>query len=415
MMPPASATPTTIQGPGPPPFFFAFRRLPSCGPDGATVGLARLLVRRRLALGARLDQAWFHLANQVGILGEWLGELRLQAAFARQLIGELLELGRCALDCLIGCHFFVGGSSPVSVRQIRVAARRETIVARAAMAPESADQRSFRSIDLEFYQALAPPNLHTYAGLMQLGKTERQRLIESLVSRKRIGTQFELLDALADAGCVVTQATVSRDIRQLGLEKTHDPFGRPRYVLANVARRADPTEVLNSILGQFGRKRDAGRERRRAAVRARLSACDRACTRPAGARPDRRHARRGRHRPRRRPLGARREDAGAGACGRLPSPSEQSPPQGVRDARQEVESFRVRMRRRLDRGLRPPHRAGPLRQDLRARRRLLEFAEVLDLILGELQLDLTLRDRSHLLRGDVARPCRGDSSRWRGR
>jgi transcriptional regulator of arginine metabolism len=53
---------------------------------------------------------------------------------------------------------------------------------------------------------------------MQLGKTERQRLIESLVSRKRIGTQFELLDALADAGCVVTQATVSRDIRQLGLE-----------------------------------------------------------------------------------------------------------------------------------------------------------------------------------------------------
>ena len=89
---------------------------------------------------------------------------------------------------------------------------------------------------------------------MQLGKVERQRLIVSLVSRKRIGTQFELLDALADAGCVVTQATVSRDIRQLGLEKTHDPFGRPRYVLANVARRADPGEVLNSILGQFGRK-----------------------------------------------------------------------------------------------------------------------------------------------------------------
>src|SRR5712692_1141395 len=89
---------------------------------------------------------------------------------------------------------------------------------------------------------------------MQLAKSERQRLIESLVSRKRVGTQFELLDALADAGCVVTQATVSRDIRELGLEKTHDPFGRPRYVLPNVTRRADPTEVLNSILGQFGRK-----------------------------------------------------------------------------------------------------------------------------------------------------------------
>jgi transcriptional regulator of arginine metabolism len=89
---------------------------------------------------------------------------------------------------------------------------------------------------------------------MQLGKEQRQRLIESLISRKRVGTQFELLDALADAGCVVTQATVSRDIRQLGLEKMHDHFGRPRYVLPHVARRTDPAEVLDSILSQFGRK-----------------------------------------------------------------------------------------------------------------------------------------------------------------
>src|SRR4051794_8053704 len=87
-----------------------------------------------------------------------------------------------------------------------------------------------------------------------LGKPERHRLIESVVSRKRVGTQFELLDALAGAGCVVTQATVSRDIRELGLEKTHDPLGRPRYVLPHVVRRTDPTELLNSILGQFGRK-----------------------------------------------------------------------------------------------------------------------------------------------------------------
>jgi transcriptional regulator of arginine metabolism len=89
---------------------------------------------------------------------------------------------------------------------------------------------------------------------MQLGKAERHRLIESVVSRKRVGTQFELLDALSAAGCVVTQATISRDIRDLGLEKTHDQFGRPRYVLATAARRADPREALDSILGQFGRK-----------------------------------------------------------------------------------------------------------------------------------------------------------------
>src|SRR5881392_59685 len=105
-----------------------------------------------------------------------------------------------------------------------------------------------------FYQALPEANLHTYAGLMQLAKTERQRLIESVVARKRVGTQFELLDALAASGCNVTQATISRDIRELRLEKTHDPFGRPRYVLPQSVRRADPNEALASILGQFGRR-----------------------------------------------------------------------------------------------------------------------------------------------------------------
>jgi transcriptional regulator of arginine metabolism len=87
-----------------------------------------------------------------------------------------------------------------------------------------------------------------------LSKHDRQRLVESVVSRKRIGSQFELLDALAEAGCVVTQATVSRDIRELGLEKTHDSLGRARYVLPHTVRRADPREALESVLGQFGRR-----------------------------------------------------------------------------------------------------------------------------------------------------------------
>ena len=89
---------------------------------------------------------------------------------------------------------------------------------------------------------------------MQLAKAERHRLIESVVSRKRVGTQFELLDVLAGSGCTVTQATISRDIRELGLEKTHDQFGRPRYVVRGSLRRADPVEALNGIMGQFGRK-----------------------------------------------------------------------------------------------------------------------------------------------------------------
>lgn len=92
----------------------------------------------------------------------------------------------------------------------------------------------------------------------RLGKAERQRLIASLVTRKRIGTQLELLAALDAAGCTVTQATVSRDIAELGLEKGQDPVGRPRYLLpAGGARRADPREALRRILGEFGRRATA--------------------------------------------------------------------------------------------------------------------------------------------------------------
>ena len=88
----------------------------------------------------------------------------------------------------------------------------------------------------------------------RLGKSERQRLIGSIVTRRRVGTQFELLEALQAAGCVVTQATISRDIRELRLEKTHDALGRPRYALPDGGRQVDPRETLASILTQFGRR-----------------------------------------------------------------------------------------------------------------------------------------------------------------
>jgi transcriptional regulator of arginine metabolism len=89
-------------------------------------------------------------------------------------------------------------------------------------------------------------------------KEERQRLVASLVGRRAIGTQRELLGALAEAGCLVTQATVSRDIRELGLEKAPDPLGRPRYVLPG-ARRSAPRETLASLLRQHGRGAVAAR------------------------------------------------------------------------------------------------------------------------------------------------------------
>jgi transcriptional regulator of arginine metabolism len=87
----------------------------------------------------------------------------------------------------------------------------------------------------------------------RLPKAERQRLIASVITRKRVGSQHELLEALANAGCMVTQATVSRDLRELAVEKTRDDVGRPRYVLPDL-RRDDPRDSLRRVLAEFGRR-----------------------------------------------------------------------------------------------------------------------------------------------------------------
>jgi transcriptional regulator of arginine metabolism len=87
-----------------------------------------------------------------------------------------------------------------------------------------------------------------------LGKQERQRLITSLVSRKRIGTQHELIAELGQAGCRVTQATVSRDVRDLGLEKAADSLGRPRFVLPQRRPRARPRSSLAAVLRDFAHR-----------------------------------------------------------------------------------------------------------------------------------------------------------------
>ena len=96
-------------------------------------------------------------------------------------------------------------------------------------------------------------------GSASAGKRERQQIVASLVQRKRIGTQFALIDALAKAGFHVTQATASRDIRELGLEKTEDALGRPRYVVPDRRRRDDPAAALASVVAQFGGRATAAR------------------------------------------------------------------------------------------------------------------------------------------------------------
>ena len=61
-------------------------------------------------------------------------------------------------------------------------------------------------------------------------KKRRQDRIVELISRHEIETQEELADRLCEDGYQVTQATVSRDIRELKLSKVPVGKGRQKYV-----------------------------------------------------------------------------------------------------------------------------------------------------------------------------------------
>ncbi len=66
--------------------------------------------------------------------------------------------------------------------------------------------------------------------MKQTIKKKRHEKIVELISRYEIDTQEELADRLCEAGYQVTQATVSRDIRELKLSKVPVGKGRQKYV-----------------------------------------------------------------------------------------------------------------------------------------------------------------------------------------
>jgi len=73
---------------------------------------------------------------------------------------------------------------------------------------------------------------------MEVMKQLRQRAIRDLVDQRAIHTQQELAAALRERGFRATQATVSRDVAELGLGKA-DREGRPAYVLPARLRDAE--------------------------------------------------------------------------------------------------------------------------------------------------------------------------------
>ena len=84
-------------------------------------------------------------------------------------------------------------------------------------------------------------------------KFERQGTILQLVQQKPLSTQAEVAEALKANGIEAVQATVSRDISQLGLVKVRNTEGRLVYALPGAAdlRRLDElTTALRRYMGK---------------------------------------------------------------------------------------------------------------------------------------------------------------------
>lgn len=83
------------------------------------------------------------------------------------------------------------------------------------------------------------PDLNGVRRASPVDKRERHKKILDVLQRQVVRTQQDLLEALGRVGVSVTQATISRDIKDLGLRKILGRDGLHRYTApgANPVRR----------------------------------------------------------------------------------------------------------------------------------------------------------------------------------
>ena len=80
-------------------------------------------------------------------------------------------------------------------------------------------------------------------------KKNRQAIIAKLIEENIISTQEELLAKLIDAGVNVTQATVSRDIKEMHIVKHPAATGEYKYCLPAVAREENNGKYMSILIG----------------------------------------------------------------------------------------------------------------------------------------------------------------------
>jgi transcriptional regulator of arginine metabolism len=83
-------------------------------------------------------------------------------------------------------------------------------------------------------------------------KQQRQQTIARLIGQRGVGNQPQLVELLAGEGITATQATVSRDLDELGAIKVRVPGGQSVYALPEIeSDRLVPFDQLRRVLGEW--------------------------------------------------------------------------------------------------------------------------------------------------------------------
>lgn len=87
---------------------------------------------------------------------------------------------------------------------------------------------------------------------MSAGKAQRQHRIAKLLAEQAVTSQGQLVDLLAEIGIVATQATVSRDLEELGAIKVRVPGGATVYAIPELpTEQVAPEDHLRRVLGEW--------------------------------------------------------------------------------------------------------------------------------------------------------------------
>jgi transcriptional regulator of arginine metabolism len=88
--------------------------------------------------------------------------------------------------------------------------------------------------------------------LTKLGKTQRQYLVAKLIEAQAVPNQAALVELLAADGVAATQATVSRDLDELGAIKVRMPGGETAYAIPALPKeQLAPEDHLRRVFGDW--------------------------------------------------------------------------------------------------------------------------------------------------------------------